>query len=415
MTRNYQLVVMGPEAGPQFPNIQPKLEDGFGKLGLKPGSDLGVVKSGNPNDINPRSVVAGVWFGSSADTTEPQILTYLISAGIPVLPLVEKLDNYSKSVPDVLHPINGREWTEVRVPGDLLRLFRLTREQRQAFISYRRVESGPVARQLFDALTGRGYSAFLDTASVEAAERFQDVLWSRMADVDLIVLLDTPNWLPNSRWVREELVRAQHLGLGVLRLTWPDANDDNKPTRGTEFCVGFDLKKQHFKAGNTGPDGELTAAAMDDVMAQVEEVRIDSLALRRRRITSELADRATRHKLRINYQPTGPITISSAAGTLAAVAIPVIGLPDAWAVHQEETRTLDATEKLADPVRLKELFDASDVRILFDSLGVDQRWANHLVWLNGHLKLQTVGFDRQRGQATDPLDQWLGNIAGRQP
>jgi len=320
-------------------------------------------------------------------------------------------------VPAKLHPINARAWLDARVPSDILRLLHLTRSQRRAFISYRRTESSPVARQLFDGLMARGYQVFLDTASVDAAEPFQDVLWRRMADVDMIVLLDSPQGLA-SRWVCEELVQAQHLGLGVLRLTWPNAMDENVPSRGTEFCIGYDLKKQHFDLNNTEADGTLTVATVEDVLEHVEDVRIESLALRRRRIISELSDRAHKHGLRINFQPVGPVTLSLSEGTVEdepiGIAIPLIGLPDAWAVHEEEVLSCDlAEEQQWDPKLIPRLLKTNDVRVLFDCLGLDAQWSRHLCWLNQHLTLQTVGFDRKQPNLPDPLDQWLADLVGR--
>ena len=84
---------------------------------------------------------------------------------------------------------------------------------RQTFISYRRTDSRRVAEDLFNELSQRKYTVFLDTASVESAVPFQDALWDRLADMDLLVLLDSPNAL-TSRWVNDELVQVNNLGLG---------------------------------------------------------------------------------------------------------------------------------------------------------------------------------------------------------
>lgn len=418
MIRKYQLIVMGPEAAVKFPDLFSKLREDFSTLGLDISRDLTVITKEAPASLELRSIVAAVWFGSAADVTETALLNDLLSSGVPVLPLVDSTNDYSTKVPTKLHPINARSWSDRRVPGDVLRLLSLTRRQRQAFISYRRIESSSIAKQIFDGLVGRGYQVFLDTASVDAAETFQDVLWRRMADIDLIVLLDSPQGL-SSRWVREELVRAQHLGVGVLRLTWPKANDDNIPSPGTEFCIGYDLKKRHFESRNTGHDGTLTATTLEEILGHVEDVRIESLALRRRRILSELSDRAHKHGLRIDLQPAGPITISKTGATpeydLVAVAIPLIGLPDAWAVYDEETLTHTlSVEQQWDQQLVQKLIGRNDIRVLFDSLGIDRRWSTHLEWLNQHLKLQTVGFDRKQPNMPDPLDQWLTDLAGRQ-
>ena len=79
------------------------------------------------------------------------------------------------------------------------------------------------------------------------ASEFQSVLWDRMADADLLVLIDTPRAL-SSRWVREELARAQALGLGVLQVVWPAY----ARTPGTEFCEPRYLDATDFDGPTVG-------------------------------------------------------------------------------------------------------------------------------------------------------------------
>jgi hypothetical protein len=79
------------------------------------------------------------------------------------------------------------------VVGDVLKAFWLTRESRQAFISYKRTDSEGIAKQLAHILFDRGYQTFLDTASVERGVPFQEVLHDRPPNTDLVVLLDSPN------------------------------------------------------------------------------------------------------------------------------------------------------------------------------------------------------------------------------
>lgn len=95
------------------------------------------------------------------------------------------------------------------------------REKRLVFIRYRRDESRAVAEQLYHAFDQRAFDVFLDTHSVRGGSEFQSVLWDRMADADPLVLIDTPRAL-SSRWVREELARAQADG-AALRGGVPNA------------------------------------------------------------------------------------------------------------------------------------------------------------------------------------------------
>ena len=125
-----------------------------------------------------------------------------------------------------MQSVNGIAWDDARLTGDILKAFGLTRELRQAFISYKRSDSAGIARQLAHILFDRGYQIFLDTASVERGVAFQDVLHDRLANIDLVILLDSPHAL-DSVWVHEELDMVNQLGLGVLQLAWtvPDPDD----------------------------------------------------------------------------------------------------------------------------------------------------------------------------------------------
>ena len=51
-------------------------------------------------------------------------------------------------------------------------------------------------------------------------EPFRDVLWHRLADTEVIVLLDSPQFL-DSRWTEEELSNANFTNVQILQLIWP--------------------------------------------------------------------------------------------------------------------------------------------------------------------------------------------------
>lgn len=122
-------------------------------------------------------------------------------------------------MPEALHPINGMEWSRgaERIASEILRSFGLSRPNRSVFISYMRRHSSAVAHQLLHKLTDHGCRPFLDTASVEFGDAFQESLWDSMADLDFLLFLDTPGALSSS-WVEQELTRAHNLGMGTLQL-----------------------------------------------------------------------------------------------------------------------------------------------------------------------------------------------------
>src|SRR5262249_27111944 len=136
---------------------------------------------------------------------------------------------------------------------------------------------------------------------------FQDVLWDRLADMDLVVLLDSPNAL-TSRWVNDELVRVNNLGLGVLQLVWPDHN----PYKGTELSTTFPLARDSFMARNPGPKCRIKQAVLEQIAEEAETVRISSLGARRTRVIGEFLTLIPSN-IQAVAQPVGPVLLCSPA------------------------------------------------------------------------------------------------------
>ncbi|MEM7391306.1 MAG: toll/interleukin-1 receptor domain-containing protein, partial [Verrucomicrobiota bacterium] len=256
------------------------------------------------------------------------------------------------------------------------------RTQRKVFISYRRDDATGVANQLFEQLSHRGYWVFLDTASIDSGVDFQDALWARMADVDLLVFLDTPRAL-SSRWVYQELARAHNLGLGVLQLVWPG----HSRTRGTELCDVIELQNSDFEDSRPERLSRLLPACIDRAAERAEKARIISLGKKRSRIVSDMVDKVEEAGLDAAVNPVGPITIFRNRMEVGA-AIPFVGVPDAPSIQQQE-RGLR-------PEELKRY------RGIYNGLGIDPEWSDHLGWLNEHHNLRT--------EQVDQIEDWLKTL-----
>jgi hypothetical protein len=419
--QKYSLVVLGPSAD-RYPDLLGgRLRKGFEDLGLDPNEDLEVVSPADADqfDEHQKSPV-GLWFGGQDDPGEAhrELLVRLQSVGATVLPLVEDIRRFPDLVPDELKPINGLQWDNEQVPGDVLRAFRLTRELRQTFISYRRTDSRRVAEDLFNELSQRKYTVFLDTASVESAVPFQDALWDRLADMDLLVLLDSPNAL-TSRWVNDELVQVNNLGLGVLQLIWPG----HKPYGETQLSTRMQLAPSDFEGGDFGPAGRLTEEALGRVAVMAEQVRIASLAARRRRVVGEFVALVPAG-MRADVQAVGPLVLRPADATEVApepigVVLPVVGIPDAWLLYQEQLGLdrLRLGVRGVDDATIMALVKRGGVRVIYDGLGVRKGRADHIIWLNGHLPLGTLPIDSRPGGAGSPkeLVGWLESLSRSDP
>jgi hypothetical protein len=395
----YQIVWLGDRNPRRVAELSSTLEERMRDLGVDAATFL--ATSQNIATVDWRYPVAGVWFASEkpVDPADELSLSRLLSEGCTVFPVVDDLADFDRLVPADLRGINGFDWrSEVsRLVDGILRACGLTREQRSAFISYRRSDSRAVAVQLFHRLSDQGYRAFLDTASVDYGVRFQETLWDRMSDADLLVFLDTPGAL-SSRWVEAELTRANNLGLGTLQVVWPGW----RPFAGTELCTRFVLADTDFRAGDSpyppsspgsaNPEGHLGEAALDKLVEAAESVRMRSLGSRRARIVGEIVDEAARRGLRATVDPRGPVTLADARTgreiARAGKAMPVIGLPSGETIF-------GATVTLAP--------GGKGVRLVYDGLGMSPERRRLLDWLNR----QVPDF---RSVPIDAIDGWLDEL-----
>lgn len=172
------------------------------------------------------------FFGSRNAATSPSaILEELLEESITIVPIVSLLSLAGSELPQQIKHINAIEIHDFHANIDRLvnltfDLFHLTRRDRKVFISYRRIDSQPFAEKLYDMLDSKGYDVFIDLRSIPPAVDFQEELWHRMADVDIVILIDTPGFR-NSRWTTEELARANSTNIQILHILWPGQQEDS--------------------------------------------------------------------------------------------------------------------------------------------------------------------------------------------
>jgi TIR domain len=387
----YQLVMVGTLASKYDDTLTAHLIDRMKDLGLDR-QYLQILTLDQAKQIDDsKELAVMVWFGGEAPATsqEHDLLNRFLEKSLYVFPVVETLDRYCDLVPASLHHINGMEWKEHRLVADILRAFGLSRPHRQSFISYRRTETRNVAVQLFSELSLQGYQVFLDTASIDSGVNFQQALWGRMADVDLLIFLDSPDAL-GSQWVYEELGRAQALGLGILQLIWAN----HKREVGTDFSLPLQLDASDFINGQTDTQGSLTPAAIEKVLSAAESARIRSLAAKRNRVVGEFVDRVTEIGIEPKVNPDGEIRLYRGDRDLSSV-IPLMGLPDAHLLQSEETCAIQRTATQGRA-------NHSNPLIIYDSTGVEPDYEKHLEWLNGQLGILTCNLNS--------VEKWLKTL-----
>jgi hypothetical protein len=284
---------------------------------------------------------------------------------------VPALDRFTEFVPADLRPINGMALRPEdpgleRIASVLLEGLGLLRKSRRLFISYRRVETQGIAIQLYEQLDANGFDVFLDSHSIRPGEPFQEVLWHRLADTDVVVLLDSPGFL-SSRWTEEELARANSTNLQILQLIWPGST----LTSAAAFSKPFTLSSSDFQvaADVLGATARLQDACLKRVTIEVESLRARALAARHAYLVQEFFTEAIAAGHAPQVQPDRFILLETKGGN-HYITVPTVGIPDAVRYQEVED------EMARHPKR------HSDIILLYDERGIRDKWKKHLEWLD---------------------------------
>jgi hypothetical protein len=324
----------------------------------------------NSRSYDAKAPTAAIYFGGSNHATSDHVLLRrLISASAVVIPVVTKLSNFGRCVPKELLPINGlalRDHNFDTIANVVLENLSLLRKDRRLFISYRRSDSAAVALQLRHVLEANGYDAFLDTHSIRAGDPFQEILWQRMSDSDLVILIDSPNFL-ESRWTKEELAKAEALTIGLLQIVWPG----HTPASHTDLCARLYLKTGDFNGA------KLKDSVLTRVAASVEALRARCLAARHNNLVREFCDEVATIGAKAAVQPQRYV-LATLKSKKKIAAIPAVGVPDAFRYYDANLR-FPGKGKGADLAML-----------LYDHRGLRSKWSDFLSWLDRHLPVKAI-------------------------
>jgi len=188
---------------------------------------------GAPQARTPATLT--VVFASRASrwtNAQEHALQQLVGASALVLPVIETGPD-AIYLPQAIGKINafkkhdtGTAWADSLV-DETLSMAWLYRRARKVFISYRRIDSAPLANQIFGRFNELGYEVFLDDATIERGVDFQQELKWWLNDADLLLALCSPR-LTDSKWCAEELTFAQSHSIGIAALEWPPQLYDPK-------------------------------------------------------------------------------------------------------------------------------------------------------------------------------------------
>jgi len=201
----YELAILGHASPHQREALIKTIEVMLGDFGLKHGLDVTLHDSETLVGRDKHAAFVAAYFGGITHADRDAVFE-IVKSSSPIIPTIDGAGDFGLHIPDFLQGANGlrRRDNDVdmaELATAMLECVGLLRRQRRVFVSYRRIESREAALQLYDLLNSRGFDVFLDTHEIRPGDPFQDVLWHRLCDSDVMVMLDTPSYV-ESRWTR---------------------------------------------------------------------------------------------------------------------------------------------------------------------------------------------------------------------
>lgn len=372
MSATYNLAVLGEPEAVAVEALKAEVAAMAATFDLHFGDEISwLIK---PTDFNPSATTASaaVFFGKAGAVLPPQVEAR--RKDIPILPVVlDDSAGIESLLPASLRPINAMVFSKDgprRIASALLEAVGLLPRQRQAFISYRRDESRPAALQLFDELSARRFEVFLDTHGVAAGADFQETLWHRLCDADVLVMLDTNTYF-DSQWTSQEFGRALSKCISILRVGWPGVTPSPRVSTATSLSLA---------ATDISPAGTFSDSALDKVCDSVEYLRSQSIAVRRLNLISSLSASLVHQGGKVEGLGAGGVVHLTLPNGKPGVALPVLGVPTSVALQRATTLALGHA-----------------AAVLFDHIGVQPSWMEHLEWLGGVIRTPRWLWSSQAG------------------
>lgn len=363
----YEIAILGAAHSEQRARLKTTLANMLSALDFQIGRDVIVREGATASNRDNKAATGCVYFGGDihADIQEVERLIY---DGHPIIPVVSDGEEFSRDIPACLQPFNGMRIQNhdkelIELTTALLECAGLLRKQRRVFVSYRRTEARAAAQQLHDELSGKGFDVFLDTHDIRPAEPFQDVLFHRLCDSDVMVMLDTPTYA-DSKWTRQEMGRALAKEIHILRVVWPG----HSPNPLTSMSETIFLAGQHL----LGPNGPISPDILEDILLGVERIRSRSIAARYRSIAGKLRADLSKIQACVDGRGAHGALSIQLADNKRIWAYPVVGIPTAETLHDVAQKAAAASH---DGVPI----------LVYDHVGIRDAWATHLTWLDSNI------------------------------
>ena len=377
----YQLIILGKDFGVKNEIIeifQRRVED----LGIDWSSFI-IIDNENCEEYTDSSPAFCIYLGAKTDDknfTDSDFLTQVTKDASLLLPVVQgTLDNFGDCIPEILNNYNGISLNEEdrnqkieQIVNNILEGFSLLKNNRKIFISYKRNESTNVAIQLYENLEKHGFDVFLDTHSIRKSEPFQDELWHQMADSEIVIILNTSDFL-GSYWTKQELATASQLLLGIVIVSWPE-NSDVIP----EYAqISYPLKVQNSDFKNSYIHSTLKEKPLSKIIESVESIRARTLASRRDNLISNFMKMAEEEGYQA-YLDSYKI-ISMVKNDEDIIVVPAVGIP--------KSLNYELSSSFVEEIKKKKF---ENIFILYDATCVRDFWLRHLKWLDSSLVVKSL-------------------------
>lgn len=359
----YELALLGKLPDGLTDQISHELSNRLAELGFSIGKEVSLY-IGPPGAFLPSGERCSAALCFTIDANDEQSIVKLMERGVAVIPVASTGTGFMAEFPPSVAALNGLSLDKAGLGGIVLALLEcasLLPRQRRVFISYRRDESTEAALQLYAALSGRLFDVFLDTHDIHPGQHFQEVLWQRLCDCDVLLFLDTPKYF-ESRWTDAEFGRANWRGIPLLRAAWPGVPLHER----AQLSTSVDLAAEDF----TGHSGHLTDDAVKRICDAVEDARTRSVASRFQQLMTTLRNSISRVNGRIEgLSLRRSLVVATPNGKRIAV-YPALGVPTSYTLH-------DATRDNHPP----------PVAVVYDDGGVDeQEWHAHMDWISQYVR-----------------------------
>lgn len=364
---SYEFGIIGSLSNSERDRLTATIESMATAFGLRFGSDVLVHTTKTIAQRNRRAPFAAAYFGA-AQQDDVALAEQVIRTNSPVIPTIAKGETIGTHIPTFLQHLQVLHRDEQpngidTLAASMLECVGLLRRQRRVFMSYRRSDSRRAAMQLHDLLSAHSFDVFLDSHDVRPGDIFQDVLWHRLCDSDVMVMLDTPTYF-TSKWTRQEFGRAAARRIHSLRIVWPG----HQPSRASDLAQTFYLQPEDL----VSPEGPITDETARDIIAKVERIRGRSIASRYMAITGQV--RADVQRIGANIEAIGAhrAMIIKLLNDRRISAYPVVGIPTAKTLNEIFTLSSQSSQDTA-PV------------LVYDHTGIGEDWNAHLKWLDENI------------------------------